>query len=50
VRVRLLVDDRCTAGEDDLLLGLASYPNAEVRPFIPEGELQVSDRLLLSRY
>lgn len=35
VRVRLLVDDLYTAGEDDLLLGLASYPNVEVRLFNP---------------
>ncbi|WP_176801261.1 phospholipase D family protein [Variovorax sp. EL159] len=35
VRVRLLVDDLYTAGEDDLLLGLASYPNMEVRLFNP---------------
>ncbi|MDB5820646.1 MAG: phospholipase D/Transphosphatidylase [Rhizobacter sp.] len=35
VRVRLLVDDLYTAGEDELLLGLASYPNVEVRLFNP---------------
>lgn len=35
VRVRLLVDDLYTAGEDDLLLALASYPNVEVRLFNP---------------
>ncbi len=35
VRVRLLIDDLYTAGEDDLLLGLASYPNVEVRLFNP---------------
>ncbi|MBJ2157531.1 phospholipase D family protein [Variovorax sp. IB41] len=35
VRVRLLVDDLYTSGEDDLLLGLASYPNVEVRLFNP---------------
>ncbi|WP_261803437.1 phospholipase D family protein [Variovorax sp. PAMC26660] len=35
VRVRLLVDDLYTTGEDDLLLGLASYPNVEVRLFNP---------------
>jgi phosphatidylserine/phosphatidylglycerophosphate/cardiolipin synthase-like enzyme len=35
VRVRLLVDDLYTTGEDDLLLALASYPNVEVRLFNP---------------
>ena len=35
VRVRLLVDDLYTAGTDPLLLGLAAYPNAEVRLFNP---------------
>jgi putative cardiolipin synthase len=35
VRVRLLVDDLYTSGEDDLLLGLASYPNVQVRLFNP---------------
>ncbi len=35
VRVRLLVDDLYTAGEDDLLLALASYPNVQVRLFNP---------------
>ena len=35
VRVRLLIDDLYTAGEDELLLGLASYPNVEVRLFNP---------------
>ncbi len=35
VRVRLLIDDLYTAGEDQLLLGLASYPNVEVRLFNP---------------
>lgn len=35
VRVRLLIDDLYTAGEDELLLGLASYPNIEVRLFNP---------------
>src|SRR5215468_1202110 len=33
VRVRLLVDDLYTAGEDELLLGLAAEPNVEVRLF-----------------
>ena len=35
VRVRLLVDDFYTAGEDDTLLALASLPNIEVRLFNP---------------
>ncbi len=35
VRVRLLVDDLYTTGEDELLLGLASHPNVEVRLFNP---------------
>lgn len=35
VRVRVLIDDLYTAGEDELLLGLASYPNVEVRLFNP---------------
>lgn len=35
VRVRVLVDDFYTAGEDELLLGLAAHPNVEVRLFNP---------------
>jgi putative cardiolipin synthase len=35
VRVRLLVDDFYTKGEDPLFLGLAAYPNVEVRLFNP---------------
>ncbi|MEO7057317.1 MAG: phospholipase D family protein, partial [Caldimonas sp.] len=35
VRVRLLVDDLYTSGEDDVLLALASLPNVEVRLFNP---------------
>ncbi|TAM39743.1 MAG: phospholipase D family protein, partial [Burkholderiaceae bacterium] len=35
VRVRLLLDDLYTAPIDPLLLGLASYPNVEVRLFNP---------------
>jgi phosphatidylserine/phosphatidylglycerophosphate/cardiolipin synthase-like enzyme len=35
VRVRLLVDDLYTSGEDDLLGGLAAYPNVDVRLFNP---------------
>jgi putative cardiolipin synthase len=35
VRVRLLLDDLYTAGEDPLLLGLAATPNVEIRLFNP---------------
>ena len=35
VRVRLLLDDLYTAPLDPLLLGLASYPNVEIRLFNP---------------
>jgi len=35
VRVRLLIDDLYTTGEDDLLLGLASHANVEIRLFNP---------------
>ncbi|AMM24652.1 phospholipase D family protein [Variovorax sp. PAMC 28711] len=35
VRVRLLVDDFYTAGEDELLATLAAFPNVEVRLFNP---------------
>jgi putative cardiolipin synthase len=35
VRVRLLMDDLYTEGEDPLLLGLAAYPNVEIRLFNP---------------
>jgi len=35
VRVRLLVDDFYAAEIDDLLIGLASFPNVEVRLFNP---------------
>ena len=35
VRVRLLMDDLYTSGEDTLLLGLAATPNLEIRLFIP---------------
>jgi putative cardiolipin synthase len=43
VRVRLLVDDLYTAGEDDLFLALASYPNVEVRLFNPFPAARGSD-------
>ncbi|MBT2299509.1 phospholipase D family protein [Variovorax paradoxus] len=35
VRVRLLLDDLYTGGEDELLLALAAHPNIEVRLFNP---------------
>lgn len=35
VRVRLLLDDLYTAGDDGLWLGLAAHPNVEVRLFNP---------------
>ena len=35
VRVRLLLDDFYTGGQDDLLLALAAHPNVEVRLFNP---------------
>ncbi len=35
VRVRLLVDDFYTSGEDELLLAMAAHPNIEVRLFNP---------------
>ncbi len=35
VRVRLLIDDLYAAGEDELLVGLAAQPNAQVRVFNP---------------
>ena len=35
VRVRLLIDDLYTAGEDEVLLAMASLPNVEVRLFNP---------------
>ncbi|MDQ0013945.1 phosphatidylserine/phosphatidylglycerophosphate/cardiolipin synthase-like enzyme [Variovorax boronicumulans] len=50
VRVRLLVDDLYTSGEDDLLLGLASYPNVEVRLFnpFPGGRSSMATRFISS--
>ena len=35
VRVRLLVDDMYTSGQDPLFAGLAAYPNVQVRVFNP---------------
>jgi len=50
VRVRLLLDDLHTAGEDALLLGLASQPNVELRLFnpLPARQGQVACRLIAS--
>ena len=35
VRVRVLIDDLCAAGQDEWLLGLAARPNVELRMFNP---------------
>ncbi|MBN8492698.1 MAG: phospholipase D family protein [Burkholderiales bacterium] len=35
VRVRLIIDDLYTSGQDPLLMGLDAYPNVEVRLFNP---------------
>ena len=35
VRVRLLIDDLYTSGEDELFLAFAAYPNVQVRLFNP---------------
>ena len=35
VRVRLLVDDLYTVGDDPMFAGLAAFPNVEVRLFNP---------------
>ncbi|MEP7056914.1 MAG: phospholipase D-like domain-containing protein, partial [Caldimonas sp.] len=35
VRVRLLIDDLYTGGEDDFFLGFAAHPNVQVRLFNP---------------
>jgi putative cardiolipin synthase len=52
VRVRLLVDDLYTAGLDPVLLGLAAYPNAEVRLFnpFPMGRNSLGARLTASLF
>jgi putative cardiolipin synthase len=52
VRVRLLIDDLYTAGLDPLLLGLAAYPNAEVRLFnpFPMGRNSLGARLTASLF
>ena len=50
VRVRLLVDDLYTAGEDELLLGLQANPNVEVRLFnpFPGGRSGLASRIATS--
>jgi putative cardiolipin synthase len=50
--VRLLVDDLYTAGLDPVLLGLAAYPNAEVRLFnpFPIGRNSLGARLTASLF
>jgi putative cardiolipin synthase len=50
VRVRLLVNDLYTAGEDDLLTGLAAYSNVDGRLFnpLPSRAGSFSQRLLSS--
>jgi len=50
VRVRLLIDDLYTAGEDELFASLAAFPNVEVRLFnpLPSRVPSFSGRLLLS--
>ncbi len=50
VRVRILIDDLYTAGEDTLLDGLAAYPNVELRVFNPFANGRGSDftRLLFA--
>jgi len=50
VRVRLLVDDLYTSGEDELLLGLQARPNVEVRLFnpFPAGRSTLAARLFAS--
>lgn len=50
VRVRLLVDDLYTADTDPVLIGLAAYPNVEVRLFnpFPAGRGGLGTRLMAS--
>ena len=50
VRVRLLIDDLYTAGEDELLLGLQAHPNVEVRLFnpFPAGRSRLATKVLAS--
>lgn len=50
VRVRLLVDDLYTGGEDELFGALAAFPNVEVRLFnpLPSRASSLGTRLLMS--
>jgi len=50
VRVRLIVDDLYAAGADELLAGLAAYPNVEVRIFnpLPSREGSFKTRIIFS--
>lgn len=50
VRVRLLMDDLNTAGEDEGLLCLTRHPNIEVRLYnpLPSGRLSTATRVLAS--
>ncbi|MGJ7557272.1 phospholipase D family protein [Variovorax sp. RB2P76] len=50
VRVRLLVDDLYTGGEDELFSALAAFPNVEVRLFnpLPSRASSLTTRLLMS--
>ena len=52
VRVRLLLDDLYTSGEDELLLGLAATPNVEIRLFnpFPEGRNSLLSRFTASLF
>jgi cardiolipin synthase C len=52
VRVRLLIDDLYTSGEDDLLLGLAATPNVEIRLFNPftAGRNSITQRFATSLF
>ena len=52
VRVRLLMDDLYTSGEDALLLGLAATPNVELRLFnpFPAGRSSMARRFAASLF
>lgn len=52
VRVRLLMDDLYTAGEDELLLGLAATPGVELRLFnpFPAGRRRLGTRFAASLF
>lgn len=50
VRVRLLIDDLYTSGEDELLLGFAAHPQVELRLFnpFPAGRSSLANRFAAS--